>query len=93
MSGNEIAVGNKAPWKLKHLNAQVKEALLSSEGQQGMSLLSDIDMLIGHMETPAPPVTGETTSEMPMRTAKKVRVPIVTRTIGRCKVGGQRTLL
>jgi hypothetical protein len=47
------------------------------------------------METPAPPVMGETTSEMPMRTAKKVRVPIITRTIGRCKVGGQlsRTLL
>jgi hypothetical protein len=47
------------------------------------------------MEMPAPPVMGETTSEMPMRTAKKVRVPIITRTIGRCKVGGQlsRTLL
>lgn len=90
MSGNIVAT------KLRHLKAQATEPLRSSgDGQHGMSALLGIATLTGVIETPAPPVTGAKTTEMAMRTASNVRAPIITQTIGRCKVAGQlpRTFL
>jgi len=72
-SGSEIPTGIKAAATLKHLSAHVKEALLSSGGQHGISPLSGIDIWTGVTEVAAPPVTGATTTETAMTTARNPR--------------------
>src|SRR5262249_2497041 len=53
ISGREIAAENNIPVKLKHFSEHVKEVLLSSGGQHGMSALSCVDISVGVMETTA----------------------------------------
>jgi len=78
MSGNETETGNKAPAKLKHFTPQVKDALLSSGGQHGMSVLSGVDISAGIVDTIASPDTGAMPIEMPIRAARSERITAIT---------------
>jgi hypothetical protein len=77
ISGNNIAVGNKALAKLKHLRLHVKEALLSPGGQHGIFASSGIDISIDVVDTPAPPVIGAMPIEMAIRAVRSARRPII----------------
>jgi hypothetical protein len=87
MSGNEITTGNKAPAKLKQFTPQVKDALLSSGGQHGMSALSGVDIFADIVDTLAPPDTGAMPIETAIRVARNERMTTIT--IGRREVAGQ----
>jgi hypothetical protein len=82
ISGNEIAVGDAAPVKLKHLK-HAKEALPSAGGQHGIYVSSGIDISIDAAETPGPPVTGAMLSEMARSAVRSTRRPVMIETI-RC---------
>jgi hypothetical protein len=77
MFGNETTTGNKAPAKLKHFTPQVKDALLSSGGQHGMSALSGVDISADIVETLAPPDTGAMPIEMAIRAARNERMATI----------------
>jgi hypothetical protein len=76
ITGNKIAVGNKAAAKFKHLRSHVKEALLSPGGQHGIFELSGIDISID-VVMPAPPVTGAMLIETPISAARSARRPVI----------------
>jgi hypothetical protein len=77
ISGSEIAVGNKAPARLKHLTPHAKEALLSSGGQHGMSALSSVDASIDVVGTAAPPATGAMPSDTAIKAARNARMQVM----------------
>src|SRR5262249_1123705 len=77
MSGNETETGNKALAKLKHFTPQVKDALLSSGGQHGMSVLSGVDISAGIVDTPTPPDTGAMPIEMAIRAVSNERMAAI----------------
>lgn len=73
--------GRTAPTKLMHLSAHAAELLELSwslqHGQQGMSVLSGIDISTGDVETAAFPTAGTTATEMAIRVARIVRTATI----------------